>query len=200
MARTSIRIAAASRPYAGETTNGDGWQVDWHGDTCRIAIIDGLGHGPEAATAASLAQEMLASHPDLAPEPALRACHAGLVGTRGAAISIASIDSAISQLIYVAVGNTEAHLWQHRRQQRLIAYRGIVGSVLPTVHPFSFTLEPDWLLLMHTDGIRARFHMDSMPVGLRQDPHELAEGILLRWGRLNDDATVVVARSAPPLQ
>src|SRR5947199_391590 len=83
---------------------GDLWAVDWHADTCRIAVVDGLGHGPAAAAAALAAREVLAAHPDLAPEPALRLLHQALRGTRGAAISIAQIETAANQLIYAGVG------------------------------------------------------------------------------------------------
>jgi hypothetical protein len=86
------------------------------------------------------------------------------------------------------------HLWQGRGQERLIAYRGIVGVAIPRVRAFSFALAPEWLLLIHTDGVRGRFQADSLPGHLRADPHALAENILHTWARSTDDATVVVAQ------
>ena len=193
MAEHPVRVAAVSRPYPGETANGDAWRVDWHDGTCRIAVIDGLGHGVDAARAADAALDLLAARPDLAPDEGLRACHRALGSTRGAAMLVARIDLSNRELVYAGVGNVDAHLWQDGRQQRLVAYRGIVGTATPTIRPFSVPLNEEWLLLIHTDGVRARFEVDTLPTAVRDDPQRLAESILLDWGRQSDDATVVVA-------
>jgi serine phosphatase RsbU (regulator of sigma subunit) len=187
-----ITVAGASRPYPGETANGDAWTVQWHGGCCRIAVIDGLGHGPAAETAAHSAVEALRTRPDLPPDEAVRACHHALQGTRGAVVSIARIDLNAGELTYAGVGNVEAQFWQHEQSQRLIAYRGIVGVSLPTVRSFVMALEPEWLLLLHTDGVSSRFAMESLPEFATSMPDSLATAVLNRYGRVTDDATVVV--------
>jgi serine phosphatase RsbU (regulator of sigma subunit) len=198
MASAPVIVAAASRPYPGETTNGDAWQVDWQGERCRIAVIDGLGHGPAAALAASAAREALGRAPELLPDEGLRVCHRALANTRGAAISIASIDVVEHRLIYAGVGNVDGDLWQFGRREHLVAYRGIVGVVLPTLRSFSFPLPPEWLVVMHTDGVRAHFNLQGLSEARLADPQQLAEEILRTWARPTDDATVVVARGGRP--
>lgn len=193
---TTLAIAAASRAYPDEVENGDAWQVDWHANTCRIAVVDGLGHGSQAAAAARAACQALARGPALTPLEGLRVCHAALANTRGAAISIASIELDTSRLVYAGVGNVDAHLWQAERQERLVGYRGIVGRTLPTLRDFSIRLQPDWVLLIHTDGVSGRFRVDTLFAELLTDPQELARHILKEWGRSSDDATVVVIRPA----
>ena len=67
MASCPVAIAVAARAYPGETVSGDAWQVDWHGSVCRIALVDGLGHGSQAAVAASAAvaaREVSSSWPE----------------------------------------------------------------------------------------------------------------------------------------
>ena len=103
MVEQPLIIAAAGRPRLGETVSGDHWAVDWDGFACRVAVIDGLGHGPEAAQAAEAAVATLAAHPELPPDEALRRCHVALKGTRGAAISIARVEPDTRRLAY-AVG------------------------------------------------------------------------------------------------
>lgn len=192
-----IALAAASRPYPGETANGDAWTVQWHGGICRVAVIDGLGHGPVAETAARCAIDTLVAHPTLAPIDAILACHHALHGTRGAVLSIAAINLDRGELTYAGVGNVEAQLWQGGRTQRLIAYRGIVGLTLPTVRSFVVPLEREWVLLLHTDGVSARFAMENLPEFTDPGPGSLATAVLAGWGRETDDATVVVTRSRP---
>jgi serine phosphatase RsbU (regulator of sigma subunit) len=194
VASPGITIAVASRPHPAETVNGDTWAVDWHAGACRIAVVDGLGHGPAAAAAALAAREALAAHPALLPAAALLLLHTALQGTRGAAISVAHVDLAAGCLTYAGVGNVEARLWQDGKAQRLLAYRGIVGGTLPTIRPFTLALGTDWQLLLHTDGVSARFEWDALaPVALQAT----ADDLLAHWGRASDDATIVLAAPAP---
>jgi serine phosphatase RsbU (regulator of sigma subunit) len=193
MALDRLSVAGASRAYPGESINGDAWQVDWHAERCRISIVDGLGHGPRAADATTAALRVLSARPELSPEDALRACHDALRATRGAAMSIVRIDLELGQLAYSGVGNTEAKLFIDDRCERL-TYRGIVGATFPRLRTFSFALEPNWTLVMFTDGVRSHFDVNATPAGSRQDARHLAEDILQAWARDTDDATVVVAR------
>jgi hypothetical protein len=194
MADQPLAVGGVSRPYPGETANGDAWTVEWHAGACRVAVIDGLGHGPMAAVAAQRAAALLKAHPELMPEEAMRACHAALHGTRGAVIALASIDREARQVSYAGIGNVEAQLWQSGRTQRLVAQRGIVGMTLPTPRSSVYALGQDWVLLLHTDGVSARFAVESVPAVTSPTPAALATAVLEGWGRDTDDATVVVAR------
>ncbi len=194
MAGTTIDIGVAGRPYPSETVNGDAYAVHWSADgVCRIAVVDGLGHGVPAAEAAARAVAVLDAHPDLDPAEALRRCHPALAGTRGAAISIARLDPARGELTYAGIGNVEGHVWHDGRHERMIAYRGIVGSAMRTVRPFTIQLGEEWTLLMHSDGISARADLDALGVPTPWDPDTLAQAVLERYGRQQDDALAVVA-------
>lgn len=192
MADITIEIAAASRPFPGETASGDSWAVDWHDGRCRIAIIDGLGHGVAAADAAARAVAALHAHPDLRPDEAIRLCHHALAGSRGAAMAVTLLDPAAGRLTYAGIGNTEAQLWRPHQLERLISYRGIVGSNLRTVRAFSAALPPDWLLIMYTDGISQ--HMEvRLPLPPDMSLQATADSLLARWARATDDATILIA-------
>jgi serine phosphatase RsbU (regulator of sigma subunit) len=193
MASFPVTVAVAARPYPGETVSGDAWQVDWHGSVCRIALVDGLGHGPQAATAAMAAVAALANEPALNPVEAVHCCHDALKGGRGAALLIVSIDVSRGQLIGAGAGNVEARLCQDGGVRHLMTDRGIVGSVLPRLRPVEMALAPDWLLLMHTDGIKSRFDAQSQ-LEAAPDGDGLAQAILTGWARATDDATVLVAQ------
>ena len=107
-------------------------------------------------------------------------------------MAIAQIDPEWGHLTYAAIGNIEARLWQDNREQRLISYRGIVGGRFPTVRLSEFALSPDWLLLIHTDGISARFELNDVPELASRRPQAIADAILHRKGRQTDDRTIVV--------
>jgi serine phosphatase RsbU (regulator of sigma subunit) len=193
MADHSITIGVASRPYPSEIVNGDAHAVHWSEGVCRISVIDGLGHGVEAARASARAVAVLDAQPELDPAEALRRCHTALAGTRGAAISVARLDLARGELVYAGIGNVEAHLWQGHRHERMIAYRGIIGSAMRTVRPFTMPLAEEWTLLMHSDGISTRADLHALDVPMPWDADLLAVAVLERYGRQLDDALVVVA-------
>jgi anti-sigma regulatory factor (Ser/Thr protein kinase) len=190
-----LKVAASARSYPGELVSGDAWRMDRIGTRCRIAVIDGLGHGPEAAAASAAATTYLAEHPDLEPAPAIEGCHHALRGTRGAAIGIAWIDTPAQRLLFAGVGNVEARLWQAAgRERRLSSARGIVGSVLPSIRPDELSITNHWRLVLHSDGVSARFHLGDLTLKCASI-EELSETILAGWGRARDDATVVVVGS-----
>src|SRR5688572_26628044 len=58
----------------------------------KLAVIDGLGHGKEAALASRCALEALESRPEEGLAGQMRLCHEALRRTRGAAISLAQLD------------------------------------------------------------------------------------------------------------
>jgi hypothetical protein len=188
-----VRVAVATRPCAGETANGDGWLVQGEAERWQIALIDGLGHGPLAAEAAEAAKDALRRSVELPIIDALHACHQVLRGLRGAAVSVARLDLAATRLTYAGVGNVEARLRQDAREQRLIAYRGVVGAAMPRLQAFDFILEPDWLLLLHTDGISTRLDLSQLIPEVGTDLEALADAVLAQWGRPNDDASVIIA-------
>lgn len=188
-----IAVAVAARPYPGETVSGDAWSVDWWGQTCRLALIDGLGHGLDAAVVARRAVAGLREHPALGPAEALTVCQRVLAGSRGAAISIAALDLAAGQLTYAGIGNVEAQLWQAGRSERPIAYRGIVGVTPRTPRAFVIPLAPTWLLAVWTDGLSSRVDLGMLAGQNDSDPEQMAGMLLQEWGRATDDATVLVA-------
>lgn len=160
----------------------------------RVSLLDGVGHGPAAATAANAAILVLADHPESSPLEALRACHQALQHTRGAVGTVVVITSDGNTLQAAGVGNIDCHLWTPEREQLLVTQRGMLGFNIPTIRPLEFALGDEWMLVLHSDGVSARFHASQyISSTLRQlSPAEVAQNILADHGHEDDDATVVV--------
>ncbi|HEY1633585.1 MAG TPA: hypothetical protein VGF64_02425, partial [Acidimicrobiales bacterium] len=58
-----LEWAVAARPFPGESVSGDQSVVRVSETEALLAVIDGLGHGPEAATAAEHAVDVLRENP-----------------------------------------------------------------------------------------------------------------------------------------
>jgi phosphoserine phosphatase RsbX len=193
-----IEWAAASQPMPGETESGDrAIAVDHDGDLALLGVIDGLGHGAAAATAAERAAEMLSRAPADPLDVLIGSCHRELASTRGAAITLAQIDLHADLLRWMGVGNVRATLvaresngMETRSSARLLG--GIVGYQLPDLpQPESIPIRPGHLLVVASDGI-ADDHVAS--VDFTASAAATAERILDQYGKFTDDALVLVAR------
>jgi serine phosphatase RsbU (regulator of sigma subunit) len=160
-----------------------------------VGVIDGLGHGLEAAVAAREAARVLAATPGEPLDALVERCHEALRRTRGAVMSLASFD-ARGSMTWAGVGNVDAILLRGgaaagARREAIAPRGGIVGYQLPSLRPAVLPVAAGDLLVMATDGVHSGF-----AEALRVDapPRELAEGILARHGRGSDDALVLVAR------
>src|SRR5204863_165449 len=86
--RDGVAVGAVSLPLPGEGQCGDAWAVQPSTSSIRLLVVDGLGHGPIAARAASVAVEAFAATDRLpGPEAVVHALHAALRPTRGAALA-----------------------------------------------------------------------------------------------------------------
>jgi negative regulator of sigma-B (phosphoserine phosphatase) len=195
--------AVAARPIPGESVSGDQCVVEVSETETLLAVIDGLGHGPEAASAAGKAVEVLRENPAEPVEVLFALCHAALARTRGAAITIASISATNGSMSWLGVGNVEAALFRRPRSgsstgnasgsgpDMALLFGGIVGHQLPTLRPQAVDVRQGDVLLMATDGIARSFTQD---VRLAAPPARLADGILENLARPTDDALILVAR------
>ncbi|HEY2637630.1 MAG TPA: ATP-binding protein, partial [Solirubrobacteraceae bacterium] len=91
---------------AGEEASGDAWAAVREDRWVTVVLADGLGHGPEAARAATAALGEL--RPGVAPEELLRRMHGALRPTRGAAAAVARYDEASGELRFAGIGNIAA--------------------------------------------------------------------------------------------
>jgi negative regulator of sigma-B (phosphoserine phosphatase) len=181
--------SVAERALPGQVESGDLAVVELDGGRALFAVIDGLGHGFEAAIAARAAAATLREDPWRSPAQLTERCHAQLRATRGAAMSVVSISG--NQLRWCGVGNVEALLFGASRREGLVLRGGVVGGLLPPLYEASVTLQNDDLLLLVTDGIVARFS-DKLDATL--SPRQLANDILMRFARATDDALVLAVR------
>jgi negative regulator of sigma-B (phosphoserine phosphatase) len=157
-------------------------------------VIDGLGHGPEAADAAERCAEVVRANAELEARALLSACHEALLTTRGAVMTAAWFDLERSQLAWAGVGNVDARLVHHGPEQRedvALVFGGVLGYRMPRVRAATMPLERGDLLVMITDGIDAAISPALASGGAAQ---AMADRILTTHGKGSDDALAVVVR------
>jgi negative regulator of sigma-B (phosphoserine phosphatase) len=189
-------VAASTLP--GQAHSGDLHLVKPVATGVLVAVVDGLGHGTEAATAARTAVNTLNEHASESVLALLERCHWALKGSRGVVMSLAFANGHQNALTWAGVGNVDCTLIHAgaaapARPSRvsLVTRGGIVGSELPPVRAQVLPLARGDVLIFATDGIREGF---SDGLQLEAPPQQLAEQILSQHGKGTDDALVLVAR------
>jgi serine/threonine protein phosphatase PrpC len=195
-AETLLHWGVATLALEGQTESGDLHLVRTVKDGALIAVVDGLGHGEEAAVAARLAVTTLEQYVEEPPLSLLQRCHVALKGSRGVVMSLARFDAPHGTMTWLGVGNVEGVLhhadWSERSARAsLITRGGIVGSEVPAVQAAVIPVGAGDTLVFATDGIGGGFLAD---VSARDEPQRLADQILARHGKGTDDALVLVAR------
>ncbi len=185
---------SAGTAISGEVTSGDrGVFVPFPGGAL-VAVIDGLGHGEEAAKASLRAEQVLLAAPYAPVDELVTQCHEQLRGTRGAVISLASFDGEHATMSWLGVGNVEGVLVRAEQgvPDEAVAMRGgTVGFLLPPLNPRTLKVHPGDTLVLASDGIRHGFKAEVIRA---REPQQIADEILRLWSKTSDDAYVMVAR------
>lgn len=195
---TPLDVGVASRPYPGMNLNGDAYTIKRWEHFALVAVIDGLGHGQYAHRAARTAQDYINRHYDQ-PLPDLfrgvgRACRA----TRGVVMAIARFDNHRNTFTFASIGNIEARVIGSPAPVRFLIRRGIIGSNAPspsiTEHPW----RSPYLLVLHTDGLMTHWQWDDFSQLVGSSATRIAQELLRKLAKDNDDATVVVVKGVVP--
>jgi negative regulator of sigma-B (phosphoserine phosphatase) len=181
--------------YPGETESGDWYVVTPFANGVLVAVVDGLGHGRDAAIATRLATVTLEQHAHEPPEHLFLRCNEVLRPTRGAAISMASFDRHCKTMTWLAVGNVSGTLVRAdpadgARMENLVLRGGVVGLNLPELRPAVIPVASGDTLVFATDGVRLVF-TELLP-SHTGPPQQLADRILQSYATHADDALVLV--------
>ncbi len=187
-------VAAQTLP--GQTESGDLGLVTPHSNAVLLAVVDGLGHGYEAAIAANLAVSTLKGHAHESVVSLVQLCHEALLGSRGVVMSLASLNANDGSMTWLGIGNVEGILLHadattNPAREYLSMRGGVVGHRLPPLHPVIIPLMHGDTLVFATDGIGSGFTGD---LPLNSTPEQLAQRILARYGKGTDDALALVVR------
>ena len=193
-----IEAAFATLPLPGQSESGDLSLIKRVGKGTLIAVVDGLGHGQEAASAAHAAVGALDRYSREPLIELVRRCHDALVGLRGVVLGLAYLDPQAATMAWLGVGNVGGVLLRADPGNRpsritLVPNAGFIGA--EQAHPMtrSVPLALGDTVILFSDGIRDGF-VESLV--LSNTPQEIADFVLTRQVKGNDDALVLVARYA----
>lgn len=177
-----------------EVACGDAWHLRATPGQVVVSLIDGLGHGPLASDAAeagiqAVAQSTATTAPDL-----IAAMHAAMAGSRGGAAAVACVDVATGALQFAGVGNISASVCEATTARGLASHPGIVGVQFRRAQPFSLHANAGTLLLLHSDGLQARWNLRDFPGLVHRHPALIVAVLQRDFDRGRDDTGIVALR------
>lgn len=193
----SVEWASAFVTLPGETQCGDRHYVADVPEGTLIAVVDGIGHGDEAAFAAERAVEVIDRYGVSEPiELLMQRCDTALRDTRGAAISIASFVAEEHTLNWLAIGNVSGRVQRRAPvsqfpHESLLLRPGVVGRRPARGQPTAVRIGRGDVLVFATDGVDPDF-IESIDV--EDTAESIAETLLAKHGKANDDALAFVIR------
>ena len=197
LAGRSLAVGAVNLPLKGEAVCGDAWAVHQTGERLLVLVADGLGHGPDAADAADQAVRAFHGHAERGPAALVGLLDAALRPTRGAAVAVAEVLPRHGVVTYAGLGNITGRIYDGEAVRNLATSDGTAGTGTRMTHEYTYAWPSDGMLVMHSDGLTARWDLHRYS-GLRGRHPALVAGVLLRdHRRERDDATIVAVTLGP---
>ena len=185
-----IRYGAVTVALEGEIECGDAWSLRQDSQGFALFVVDGLGHGTFAAEAARVAVGAFEASPFSPPQDIMVRANGLMSKTRGGAGASALVVG--DKVSYAGVGNISGVLISHGKSQGLMSHNGTLGLNRGRTQQVEYQREPGALLIMHSDGISARWDLKNRTDLLTRHPAVIAAALYREHGRDRDDATVVV--------
>ncbi len=185
-------IGLRTRPMPGELRCGDLALALEMADGLLLALVDGTGHGENAALAADRIRVHLTSWASADLKTLMQGAHQALLGTVGAAVSLLFVSPRLMHARYLGVGNTGLAR-RAGASWRPVSKDGMLGHRLPTLLEQGTDLASGDLLVLWTDGLGGMPDAVS-PRDTMRGAQELADGLVERQGKAHDDAGCMVLR------
>jgi phosphoserine phosphatase RsbX len=191
-----IETAFAELPLPGQPESGDRCLVKRIDKGTLLAVVDGLGHGQEAASAAHAAVGAIDRYSREPLTSLVRRCHEALVGLRGVVLGIAFLDPQSATMTWLGVGNIGGvllHVDGKARPSRvsLVPNAGFIGAEPPHATARAVPLTAHDTVVLYSDGVKEGF---AESLVLANSPQEIADFIIARHTKGTDDALALVAR------
>ena len=192
-----LDVAGLRRSHPTETVCGDAWATLAHRGGVRLALSDGMGHGMSAAEAGQAMAQGAVRRPLETPREKISQLVEELKGSRGGVISILDLHPDIPRMDYGNLGNISCFRLRRGEVKRLVTRDGYVGSAISRPMEEQLDLEPNDLVVLHSDGLRTV--NGDVAQSLSGHSALMASALLLARHDLHrsDDISVAAVRWSP---
>lgn len=172
---------------------GDIGLIKKYDNHCFLALVDILGHGLEAREVALYAKIYIENNYDKDTIDIMNGLHEHLKGTRGAVAAICNLDIITGELNYVGIGNITVRIIG-AKPYRFIPKDGVIGYMIAKPNKQIIKLHGEEILILHSDGIKEHFDFLECADLLKEDAEDIAQGILKKFQKKDDDASCIILK------
>ena len=191
---SSSAVGSAVRACTGSQVSGDAVGHWTNGEQTLLCVIDGLGHGPAAETAAQAALAYVDQRPTIPLAELFAGCDRAIASTRGVAMGLLRIDNPSGSMEYAAVGNTRIMLTTPAGRRFFVSTPGIVGAGYRRLAIERTTIAPGTMAWLYTDGLPRVIDVDALRSGGIDELDQLAQACITSFGKTSDDNAVLIYR------
>lgn len=189
-----IEYSVINKPKTYEEVSGDNWAIKLDIDPIKALVIDGIGHGQDAAIPADRAVDIFLSYK--APLDKLVAImDINLRKTRGAVLSMVELFPDQEEINFIGIGNIFNRIITKDNTITLLTLYGTVGYILPTLETRMYKWPSRSLFIMHSDGLQTRWNFTDYPCLINAHPSIIAAVLYRDYNRGRDDIVVMVIRN-----
>ncbi|MEO5360575.1 MAG: SpoIIE family protein phosphatase [Nitrospirota bacterium] len=188
-----IEYASEVRPHPRETLSGDITVLHPVDAGLLLGVIDVSGHGPEAHLLAEQFGRKMMETISSDIEQQLLLLHGMAIGTRGAAVGLAFVNTASRRLLYAGVGNVHIRV-VGARPWRGVSRDGIIGERMPGIFLQSVELEPGDIIVMASDGVSESARVSVLTRSSSLSATQIVKEVMLQAGKSTDDVSCVVVK------
>lgn len=195
----SLQVLHLERPHPRETMCGDMAMIVRRDGRIRVAIADGLGHGPQAREAAEVTTRWLRASAKESLEEAVLTAHENAASTRGTTLGIAELDLKTQTVTATTIGNVRVGIYQNTgRLWSPCGTDAVLGHGRGSFHGKldvrieKFQLPPGGLLLLFSDGLGSQLRL---PLSRPQSLEDLSAQLFASYAVPTDDASLLMVSS-----
>jgi len=190
-----LAMGVVTAQKSGEEVSGDGWCIVQGRGRLVVFVVDGLGHGLEAANAARAAVDAVRKHAQLDAPAIIDVVHGALRPTRGAAGAVALLQPESELCVFCGVGNIAASIRGNGSTRSMVSHNGTLGHQVRKIQDFQYPFPKGSLLIVHSDGIGSRWDLAAYPGIETRHPALVAAALYRDHDRGRDDLTVLAMRN-----
>lgn len=193
----SVEWASAFLTVPGQVVCGDKHLIADVPEGTLVAVVDGIGHGEDAAEVADQALAIVNQYKSETLPELARRCDEALRGTRGVAMVLAAFNAEDRSVTWLGIGNVAGRIQRRapspqHPHETLLQRPGLVGDQrLPRLQTASVRINRGDVLVLATDGVDPGF-VESIDTG--DHVEQIAETVLASHSTQSDDALVFVIR------
>jgi len=191
----ALATGVISQQKAGEQVCGDGWTVVEGRGRVVVFVVDGLGHGPDAAAAARVAIDCVERNAHRAAPEIMDAVHNAMRPTRGGAGAVALLQPQSELCVFCGIGNIAGSIRGGGTTRNMVSHNGTLGHQVRKIQEFQYPFPKGSLLVMHSDGIATHWDLAAYPGIEARHPAFVSAALFRDHSRGRDDLTVLALRN-----